>query len=73
LEKQIDNFSLFFCDFLLFYLAHQPLVDVNEVSRRENCQSNLEREYGWVLLHRHKVAVPDDIRENERLKEDSSA
>jgi hypothetical protein len=49
---------------VLFYLAHLVLVDVDEVDCGEGCECHFEREYGWVLFHRHEVSVLKYVREN---------
>jgi hypothetical protein len=49
------------------------LVDVDEVDCGEGCERQFEREYGWVLLYRHEVAVLHDVRENQNLQEYGAA
>jgi hypothetical protein len=49
------------------------LINVNEVDYGESCERHFEREYGWVLLYRHKVSMLKDVREHQDLEEYGAA
>jgi hypothetical protein len=57
----------------LFDLAHLTLMNVNEVNCGKSREHHFKREYGWVLLHRHKVPLLKDVRENQDLEEYGAA
>jgi hypothetical protein len=49
------------------------LINVNEVDCGKSRERHFEREYGWVLLHRHEISVLKDIREHKDLEEYGAA
>jgi hypothetical protein len=51
----------------LSHRSDEPLVDVDEIDERENCEQHFESQYRQVVLYSHKIAVGEDVGEHQNL------
>ena len=47
--------------------SDEPLVDVDEIDGREDCEQHFECQYCQVVLYSHKIAVGEDVGEHQNL------
>ena len=51
----------------LSHRSDEPLVDVDEIDERENCEQHFKSQYRHVVLYSHKIAVGEDVGEHQNL------